>query len=209
MVEEEELEGMLRMEDDFLIRQIMGFRPVSGSLVVAAGGLKEGMTFRFHVRAAESAREDMDLMIQRSKTERLFAGSSSLLKNGPGAPSASAGKPLAAFQFSCVARGSSFFGVPNVDLKKVEELFEEEGESGSPIAGFFANGEIGPVGIRTSEMAAKDAEHSNKPTSSTFLHGFTTVVAMLCDYSEASTSAGTEELSASSIIVDNMEDAWA
>lgn len=209
--EDEDEDGMVRVEDDFLIRQIMGFQPRSGCLRVAAGGLKEGNTFRFHVRAAKSAREDMDLMIQRAKTERLFAGSSNLI-NSQGGPSATAGKPVAAFQFSCVARGRKFYGETNVDLKRVKELFDEdddEEDTASPIAGFYANGEIGPVGIRTSEMAARDAEDAEKSTSSTFLHGFTTVVAMLCDYTEASTPSALEEVSASAIIVDYFDDAWA
>ena len=44
----------------------------------------------------------------------------------------------------------------------------------TPIAGLLANAEIGPVGIRmgTSE------------TCKSVLHGFASVVAMLCDYSE-------------------------
>jgi small ligand-binding sensory domain FIST len=197
---------MVRMEDDFLIRQIMGFQPKSGSIVVAAGGLKEGSTFRFHVRAAKSAREDMDLMIQRAKTERLFAGSSNLLRSS--GPVAGTGKPLAALQVSCVARGRSFFGAPNVDLKKVEELFDEDNDGRHPpVAGFFANGEIGPVGIRSVEMAAKDAEQADSTATKTFLHGFTTVVAMLCDYSDTSTTEKTGEVSSSAIIC--REDAWA
>ena len=196
---------------DFLIRQIMGFQPKSGSIVVAAGGLKEGSTFRFHVRAAKSAQEDMKLMIQRAKTERLFVGSSTLFKTGPGALSASKGKPLAAFQLSCVARGSGFYGSPNVDLSKVESLFEnnDRNDAKPPIAGFFANGEIGPVGIRMAEMAAKDAEQSDRTTSNTFLHGFTTVVAMLCDYSDTQSSQSTEEISTDGIMSSSDEDAWA
>ncbi|CAB9517576.1 FIST C domain [Seminavis robusta] len=194
--EQEEGEKMLRIEDDFLIRQIMGFQPKSGSVVVAAGGLKEGSTFRFHVRAAKSAREDMGLMVQRAKTERLFAGNAG-----------KSGKPLAAFQFSCVARGRSFFGAPNMDLQKIQELFDDQDPC---VAGFFANGEVGPVGIRSAEMAAKDAEQAGEQqsTSNTFLHGFTTVVAMLCDYSETSADENSELLSQSAIICD-MDDAWA
>ena len=197
---------------DFLIRQIKGYQPKRGSIVVAAGGLKEGSTFRFHVRAAKSAQEDMELMIQRAKTERLFAGSSTLFKTGPGALSVAKGKPLAAFQLSCVARGSEFYGSPNVDLKKVEGLFsdnESNPNAKPPVAGFFANGEIGPVGIRMAEMAAKDAEQQDDRTSSnTFLHGFTTVIAMLCDYSDTNTSAPTEKLSTDGIM-DSSHDAWA
>ena len=197
---------------DFLIRQIKGYQPKRGSIVVAAGGLKEGSTFRFHVRAAKSAQEDMELMIQRAKTERLFAGSSTLFKTGPGALSVAKGKPLAAFQLSCVARGSGFYGSPNVDLEKVEGLFsdnESNPNTKPAIAGFFANGEIGPVGIRMAEMAAKNAEQQNDRTSSnTFLHGFTTVVAMLCDYSDTNTSTPAEKVSTDGIM-DSSHDAWA
>ena len=208
-------------EDDFLIRQIMGFQPKSGSILVAAGGLKEGNTFRFHVRAAQSAKEDMDLMIQRAKTERLFA-SSGLLKKGSDSVSVSAGRPLAALQISCVARGMRFFNAPNVDLKKVEALFQDGGgastgneatksdtePSSPPIAGFFANGEIGPVGIRMAEMNAKSHKRSDGSSHGTFLHGFTTVVALLCDYSETESSLPAEGLS-SDTIISTMDDAWA
>lgn len=215
--DELDIENMRMYEEeegasDFLIRQMMGFRPKSGSIVVAAGGLKEGNTFRFHVRAAKSAEEDMALMIQRAKTERLFAGSSALIKTStsPGVLSPRKGKPMAAFQLSCVARGAGFYGSPNVDLKKVEGLFEEgeNGETLPPIAGFFANGEIGPVGIQMAEMAAMDAEKSDRTTSNTFLHGFTTVVAMLCDYSGTEESQPTEAISVEGILAAT-DDAWA
>jgi small ligand-binding sensory domain FIST len=213
----DEKESLVRVEDDFLIRQIMGFQPKSGSIVVAAGGLKEGNTFRFHVRAAQSAREDMELMIQRAKTERLFAGSS-LLKKGPRSISIAAGKPMAALQISCVARGESFFGSHNVDLQKVQKLFDGAGayndketetlHSSAPIAGFYANGEIGPVGIRMAEMATKENAGLASKSGGTFLHGFTTVVAMLCDYSDAETIPS-EEVSSDTIISSMDEDAWA
>ena len=147
--DDDEDDTMCVVEDDFLIRQIKGFQPRSQSIVLAAHGLEEGKTFQFHVRAAQSAREDLDLMVKRAKTERLFAGRQ--------------GKALCAFQFSCVARGSSFYGgASNVDCSKVKELFGDCARSSNsddndashhdisspPIAGFFANGEIGPVGIR-------------------------------------------------------------
>jgi small ligand-binding sensory domain FIST len=215
-------------EDDFLIRQIMGFQPKSGSVVVASGGLQEGNTFRFHVRAAQSAREDMYLMIQRAKTERLFAGSSTVLQT-KGSVSVSAGKPIAAMQISCIARGLRFFGAPNVDLNQVETLFQDASVSGNEsdgaseadksstpaIAGFFANGEIGPVGIRMADMISSKSDadsvsnsNMNINKSRTFLHGFTTVVAMLCDYSETESSASGDELSTDTII-STMDDAWA
>jgi small ligand-binding sensory domain FIST len=165
---------------DYLIRQVLGFRPQSGSILVG-GNVKEGDSFRFHVRSADSAREDMQLMIQRAKTERLFMGTRSL------------GEPLCALQISSIARGQELFGSPNIDLQNVQRLFEEtlsldeddrqdDGDEedkpeSPPVAGFFANGEIGPVGIR---MGGK---HDLFTKTNTHLLGFTTVVAMLCDYS--------------------------
>jgi small ligand-binding sensory domain FIST len=168
---------------DYLIRQVLGFRPQSGSILVG-GHVKEGDSFRFHVRSANSAREDMQLMIQRAKTERLFLGTRSL------------GEPLCALQISSIARGQELFGSPNVDLQSVQRLFEatlsfdeDDAQADSehaddaadkpelpPVAGFFANGEIGPVGIR---MGGKN----DFTKTNTHLLGFTTVVAMLCDYS--------------------------
>ena len=124
---------------------------------------------------------------------------------------------MAAFQLSCVARGSKFYGSSNVDLHQIEHLFEEETKEISaskreckpPIAGFFANGEIGPVGIRMCEMATKDAEHltnqrqNDDNNSNSFLHGFTTVVAMLCDYSGEEIMASQQQLVGESALPDN------
>jgi len=55
-------------------------------------------------------------------------------------------------------------------------------------------------------MAAKDAEQSGSAGTTTFLHGFTTVIAMLCDYSEKAESHR-PEVSANAII--SSDDAWA
>jgi small ligand-binding sensory domain FIST len=198
-----------KTQEDFLIRQVVGFRPQSGAFLVANGHhLKEGDSFRFHVRAADAALEDMQLMIQRAQTERLVLGSQVL------------GRPLGALQISCVARGKTLYGRPNVDVQLVQKLFGSAEQSGSgggskneedavprnpPIAGFFANGEIGPVGIRmgtcrttnnagqdvssvgrssgTSTSSSTSTTTTSNAASNTHLHGFTTVVAMLCDYS--------------------------
>jgi small ligand-binding sensory domain FIST len=175
---------------DFLIRQITGLVPVGqgqGAITIGVRDLREGDQFQFHVRDAKAAQEDMKVMVQRTKTERLFAGPEK------------AGVPVAALQVSCVARGRGLFGTPNVDLGQVNQLLgllkendhDKAGTSGKPIAGFFANGEIGPVGI---------SGYGSTITQGTHMHGFTTVVGLLCDFSgslkEKDVSAeGTEELS--------------
>jgi hypothetical protein len=45
--------------------------------------------------------------------------------------------------FSCCGRGAGLFGRPNHDAWRVRETFGSVG-----VAGFFCNGEIGPIGAR-------------------------------------------------------------
>ncbi|KAH8063055.1 hypothetical protein JL722_2212 [Aureococcus anophagefferens] len=72
-------------------------------------------------------------------------------------------RPLS-FLTSCAGRGEGLFEEPNVDTDALSEL-------GAPVCGFFANGELGPVGARVA---------SGGPTP-TYLHGFTATAAVLCD----------------------------
>ena len=147
-------------QEDYLIRQIMGFVPAKQGLAIGSK-VEAGDRFRFHVRDREAAEGDLELMIKRAKTERLFDSS----RNH--------GNAVAALQISCVARGRSLFGQPGVDLAQIKELLDEP-----VVGGFYANGEIGPVGI---------AGFSSTSNAGTYLHGFTTVAAILCDYSAATT----------------------
>ena len=63
--------------------------------------------------------------------------------------------PAGALLFSCNGRGRGMFAAPDHDAVAVADVL-----AGAPAAGFFAAGEIGPVG----------GEH--------FLHGFTATVAL-------------------------------
>ena len=170
---------------DFLIRQIIGFQPDKGAVVIGAR-VKTGDRVRFHVRDAKAAKEDMLLQMDRTKTERLFAGR------------ANCGTPVAALQISCVARGQGMFGIPNVDLNYIASLFEDD-QFNPPVAGFFANGEIGPVGI-----AGFNEQHT---IDGTYMHGFTTVVGLLCDFSESSSATNVESL-LTTATNDDQGDAW-
>jgi small ligand-binding sensory domain FIST len=147
---------------DYLIRQISGFVPSKGAFVVS-GGVKKGDRIRFHVRDKQAAEEDLKLMVQRAQTEKIFHQSSA--------------RPLAALQVSCVGRGRYMFGYANVDLSHIQELVE-----GASVAGFYANGELGPVGL---------SGFSKSNTGGTFMHGFTTVVALLCEF-DTDTSHGAQ-----------------
>lgn len=121
---------------DFLVRGVLGADPQSGSLVVGAT-VQIGQVVRLHARDARSAHEDL---------RRALRLQVDTLADHP---------PVGALVFSCNGRGSAMFGVRDHDAALVDcEL------SGAAAAGFFAAGEIGPVGSRS------------------YLHGYTATVAL-------------------------------
>lgn len=123
-------------QGDFLVRGVIGAEPKSGRLMVGAA-VAPGQVVRLHARDAESADGDL----RRALALRVEAMS--------GRP------PAGALVFSCNGRGSAMFGSPGHDAALVEREL-----GGAPAAGFFAAGEIGPVGGRS------------------FLHGFTATIAV-------------------------------
>lgn len=159
---------------DYLIRQILGFRSPA---VMVGAEVKAGDLLKFHVRDPSAALSDMQNMIGRAKTERMF--------------SADAGTPLAALQISCVARGRSLFGSPNVDVGYVKGLLQDIDTPA--IGGFYANGEIGPTGVAGVGIAPK----------ATHMHGFTTVACTISDFSDVP-QAAVDVTEAST----SQEDAW-
>ena len=106
---------------DFLIRNIVGFDPESGSLMITAD-LKVGHTLQFQLRDAETSAEDLKFMLGKLKD--------------PGSAS-----PKGALLISCCGRGHSLYGKPDHDVRLVQSM-----KGPLPLTGFFANGEIGPVG---------------------------------------------------------------
>jgi small ligand-binding sensory domain FIST len=120
---------------DFLVRQLLGADPVSGTLAVNAP-VEPGQVLRLHARDAASADRDLQ--------EQLRLRVSAL-----------GGTPAGALAFSCNNRGRAMFGIEDHDANA---LSEELG--GAPSAGFFAAGEIGPVG------------------GASFVHAFTATVAL-------------------------------
>ncbi len=114
---------------DFLIRNLMG---VVGDNALAVGTLiRPGQTVQFHVRDSKSADHEMKQLLSEKIAAMPHAPSGGLL-------------------FTCNGRGSGMFGTPNHDIGVVNAVVQ-----GCQVAGFFAAGEIGPVGERT------------------FIHGFT------------------------------------
>ena len=101
---------------DFLIRGVVGADPDSGSLSVGET-VPVGRTVQFQVRDPGGADADLRSLLSVEPT-----GSGVLI-------------------FSCNGRGSRFFGRPNHDAAVVGEVLEP-----MAVAGFFAAGEIGPIG---------------------------------------------------------------
>jgi small ligand-binding sensory domain FIST len=121
---------------DFLARGIMALNQRDRSIAVA-DFVRRGQTVQLLVRDAESAGEDLRSLVA--------------------AHGANGGPPAAgALLFSCNGRGTRMFGKPDHDASCVQAGLT----SAVPLAGFFAAGEIGPVGGRN------------------FLHGYTASVAL-------------------------------
>jgi len=115
---------------DFLIRNLVGFDPDTNSLMIGSL-LKVGQTLQFQVRDAETSAEDFDHFLKDLERE-------------------SSSGPRGGMLVSCCGRGSNFYGKADHDAKAIQSL-----QGPLPLAGFFANGEIGPVGLKN------------------FVHGFT------------------------------------
>ncbi len=124
---------------DFLIRNLIGSDPQSGALAV--GDLMHtGQTVQFQVRDAQTADEDLRQLLARERSE---LGQK---------------QPRGALLFSCLGRGERMYGTADHDIRVVQENLGPV-----PVAGFFCNGEIGPVGHRA------------------FIHGFTSVVGLFME----------------------------
>ena len=133
---------------DFLVRGIVGVSAQDKAIAVG-DTLRRGQTVQFLVRDAASASEDLAHLMGSQGGGALGAASDA----------ASAGALL----FSCNGRGSRMFDTPDHDVSAVRAGLD----AAVPVAGFFAMGEVGPVGGRN------------------FLHGFTASVAVFRPREEA------------------------
>jgi small ligand-binding sensory domain FIST len=121
---------------DFLVRNLLGADPNSGSIAVGALP-RQGQTVQFQRRSAAAATEDLEALLQRTR-ERL--------QQAP---------VYGGCLCCCNGRGQGLFGKPNHDAELVQQRLGPMG-----LAGFFCNGELGPVGERN------------------FLHGYTASLAL-------------------------------
>ncbi len=120
---------------DFVVRNVLGVLRENGALVVG-DRVRVGQTVQLQLRDRETAVEDLDHHLALA------------------AESGTA--PRGALAFVCSGRGERLFGEPDHDVNAVRRHLGDV-----PTAGFFCNGEIGPVGGRN------------------FVHGFTTSLLLL------------------------------
>ncbi len=123
---------------DFLIRNLAGVDHQKGAIMVGAWP-RVGQTIQFQLRDPQAADEDFSelLKIARSDLSGDFPAVGALL-------------------CCCNGRGVGLFGEASHDVQMLEQLLGP-----MPVAGFFCNGEIGPV----------DGQN--------FLHGFTASLALI------------------------------
>jgi small ligand-binding sensory domain FIST len=120
---------------DFLVRNVQGVDPNSGAIAIGDYA-RVGQTVQFHVRDAATADEDLNFLLAEAQH-------------------ASDGRCLGGLIFTCNGRGSRLFDRPHHDAQAVARHWSQ-----LPVAGFFAQGEIGPIGGKN------------------FLHGFTASIAL-------------------------------
>lgn len=121
---------------DFLVSNVLGVDQETGGIAVG-NIVRTGQTIQFHVRDAASADEELRLMLSRETGDQ---------------------KTDAALLFTCNGRGTRLFPEPHHDAAAIQSACGP-----LPLAGFFAQGELGPVG------------------SKNYIHGFTASVVLFHD----------------------------
>jgi small ligand-binding sensory domain FIST len=117
-------------QGDFLVRNVLGLDPDKGAIAVG-DYMRVGQTVQFHIRDRQTATADLKILLANARKEMSEPALGGLL-------------------FTCNGRGSRLFHEADHDAQAIQTEFGE-----IPVAGFFAQGELGPVGGKN------------------FVHGFT------------------------------------
>jgi len=122
-------------QGDFLIRNVIGIDANSGAIAIG-DYLRPGQTVQFHVRDQEAADAELRQLLAdvRGKSET---------------------SPAGALLFTCNGRGTRMFSQPHHDAEAISRALGP-----LPLAGFFAQGELGPIGQQN------------------FIHGFTASIGL-------------------------------
>ncbi len=121
-------------QGDFLVRNVVGIDGQAGAIAIG-DYIRPGQTIQFHVRDEEAADAELAQLLAAAKRE--------------------SSSPAGGLLFTCNGRGTRMFSQPDHDAAAINRTFEN-----LPLAGFFAQGEIGPIGRQN------------------FMHGFTASLAL-------------------------------
>lgn len=124
-----------RAQGDFLVRNVVGIEKEVGALMIG-DYVRAGQTVQFHIRDEVSADAELRQLSAAASRQTVKAD--------------------AALVFTCNGRGTRLFSSPHHDATCLNNALGD-----LPMAGFFAMGEMGPIGTKN------------------FLHGFTASVALL------------------------------
>ncbi len=102
---------------DYLVRNLVG-ADAEHSLLAIGEIVRPGMSVMFTRRDADTAREDMQKMLQAISKDLTT-------------------QPRGALYYSCLGRGENLFGDDSQELKMIQAALGDV-----PLVGFFANGEI-------------------------------------------------------------------
>jgi small ligand-binding sensory domain FIST len=143
--------------NDFLISNVIGVDPERGAIGVA-GFVRVGQTIRLHVRDAVTAGEDLALLLDAQKLYDKPKGALLVTCNGRGQ------RMFSSKSHDAAAVAKAFGNAPGgEELSKPGLVIDPAAESPIPLAGFFAAGEIGPIGDES------------------FVHGHTACLALFRD----------------------------
>jgi small ligand-binding sensory domain FIST len=121
-------------QGDFLVRNVVGIDSQNGAVAIG-DYIRPGQTVQFHIRDQEAADGELQQLLAAAAQQNR--------------------SPLGGLLFTCNGRGTRMFSQPHHDAESIGRAFGE-----LPLAGFFAAGEIGPIGRQN------------------FVHGFTASVAL-------------------------------
>jgi len=121
-------------QGDFLVRNVVGIDASAGAIAIG-DYIRPGQTIQFHVRDEQAADAELAQLLAAARRE--------------------SASPAGGLLFTCNGRGTRMFSQPNHDAAAVARAF-----GNLPLAGFFAQGEIGPIGRQN------------------FMHGFTASIAL-------------------------------
>jgi small ligand-binding sensory domain FIST len=122
-------------QGDFLVRNVMGIDPDNGAIAIG-DYVRAGQTVQFHIRDQQSADEELRQLLAAVHNDATSSPDGALL-------------------FTCNGRGTRLFSQSDHDARVLQDVL-----GNIPLAGFFAAGELGPIGGKN------------------FMHGFTASVAL-------------------------------